>query len=162
MGVEHWLQTLKTISIYGGNKMIFRKATVQDLNNIKALVDQHKLELGFVIRSALEKSIETAEIIVAVDNQTRTLVGFVQYRHRKDDQTTLYNIVVHPNFRRQGIGVRLVNELKAEAKSFHKKIILLKCPAQLPANEFYQNYGFSLSNTENGKKRPLKIWMLSI
>lgn len=142
--------------------MIFRKATIQDLDSIKILVDQHKTELGFVIRSALEKSIATSELIVAIDNKTSNLAGFIHYRHRKDAQTTLYNIVVNPSYRRQGIGARLIGELKQEAKNLEKEFILLKCPLQLPANDFYHNYGFSSITTENGKKRPLKIWTLNL
>ena len=39
--------------------------------------------------------------------------------------------------------------------------IALKCPADLPANYFYQRYGFELQETLAGRKRPLNVWTLS-
>lgn len=143
------------------SQLTLRKATLQDLDSIKTLVDQHKTELGFVIRAALEKSIGTSEVIVAVDLKGN-LVGFVHYRHRKDGQTTLYNIVVKPVCQGQGIGSKLLDWLSQESRERKQEFILLKCPIHLPANEFYQDYGFTVSTTEKGKKRPLNIWRIEV
>lgn len=149
--------------IFGSNdnRVVLRKATNEDLNHIKLLVDLHKNELGFIVRSALERSINLSEIVVAV-NTTNEIVGLVHYHHRKDGQTTLYNLVVREASQRKGIGKYLVDSLKIEAQERRQSFILLKCPTQLPANSFYQNYGFTLSTTEQGKKKPLSIWRLDV
>lgn len=156
--------TRRMIMIFGSNKIkaILRKATLEDLDGIKILVDKHKNELGFVVRGALHRSIESSEIIVAVDEIEGNLVGFVHYRHRKDKQTTLYNIVVAQDKRRCGIGKLLLDSLAAEAINKEKESILLKCPIELPANDFYRHLGFKLDSTIEGKKKPLNIWSLSL
>lgn len=143
------------------NDATLRKATLQDLDAIKQLMDEHRNELGFVIRAALERSIISSEIIVAIgDNEE--LLGFVHYHHRRDGQTTIYNIVVRQVQRRQGIGRKLLDELKLEASNLQQQFMFLKCPEQLPANKFYRDYGFLLTETQKGKKRELSIWQIDI
>jgi hypothetical protein len=40
--------------------------------------------------------------------------------------------------------------------------IRLKCPLDLPANDFYRHYGFTLTGQELGKRRPLNRWCLPL
>lgn len=145
----------------GGANFSIRKAGREDIPAIKRLADQHKTELGFIIRGALQKSIEQQELLVAED-EAGQICAFVQYRHRKDDQTTLYNIVVAQSERTTGIGRALIDALSAEARALHKHFILLKCPQELSANEFYRHYGFVLQEIDTGKHRALNIWMLKL
>lgn len=163
MEAEQWQVMHRMIMTFGNNDngVILRKATSKDLDHIKRLVDLHKNELGFVIRSALERSIHLSEIVVAV-NTVDEIIGLVHYHHRKDGQTTLYNLVVGETSQRKGIGKCLVDSLKIEAQDRQQSFILLKCPEQLSANSFYQNYGFTLSTTEQGKKKTLSIWRLDV
>lgn len=137
-------------------RFVIRQATLEDLGVVKQLADQHKPELGFVLRPALEKSITDQELLVAhIEGQ---VVGFVHYHHRKDGQTTLYHIAVNANFRGQGIGKALVDALALESKLHGKERILLKCPADLAANSFYKSIGFSLLRDEEGNRRKLRVW----
>jgi len=142
--------------------MIIRKAQHTDLDAIKAIADAHKTELGFIRRPTLEKSIQINEILVAIDENNQAIVGFVHYHHRKDKQVTLYNIVVVSNFRLSGIATQLISELVNEAKFCQSEYILLKCPEELTANQFYERYGFSAMPQEKGKHRPLNIWKLDL
>lgn len=144
-----------------GNNYFIRKANSDDITSLKVLVDQHRYQLGFVLKSALQTSIDRSELFVAVDKND-SLLGFVQYRQRKDGQTTLYNIVVNQEFRGEGIGQNLINALVNEVKESGQKVIMLKCPVDLPSNDFYRLYGFKLVSVEEGKKRPLQIWSLSL
>lgn len=127
-----------------------------DIDQIKRIADGHKRELGFVRRPSLLEAINRSELFVA--NQDGNIVGFVEYRHRRDEQTTLYNIVVVGDYRRKGIGEKLVEALIEEAKALNKSFILLKCPEELCANKFYETLNFHLEETEEGKKRQLNIW----
>ncbi|MCB9105081.1 MAG: GNAT family N-acetyltransferase [Anaerolineales bacterium] len=97
----------------------------------------------------LLEAINRSELFVA--NQDGNIVGFVEYRHRRDEQTTLYNIVVVGDYRRKGIGEKLVEALIEEAKALNKSFILLKCPEELCANKFYETLNFHLEETEEGK-----------
>lgn len=136
-----------------------RKATPADLDAIKVLADAHRHELGFVLRPALARSITRDQVLVA--ENSAGLMGFVEYHHRRDAQTTLYHIAVIPECRRRGVGRALVNALRAEASALGKRTVLLKCPADLPAQGFYGRLGFNLLGEETGKSRPLVVWTLS-
>ena len=116
------------------------------------------MELGFVRKVALAESLRRREILVAENSEY--VVGFLHYRHRRDQQTTLYNIVVLPEKRQRGIGKRLVNTLLKESRSLGKQQIVLKCPAELPANKFYARIGFRRWRKEPGKRRELIVWRL--
>ena len=134
------------------------KATVGDLDAIKDLADEHKHELGFVLRPALARSIERTEVFVAKSNGS--VAGFLEYHHRQDSQTTLYHIVVRPDCRCQGIGQQLVDALVQDARERDKEVVHLKCPVDLEANEFYQQLGFSRARVQRSRNRDLAIWRL--
>ncbi|MBK9232160.1 MAG: GNAT family N-acetyltransferase [Anaerolineae bacterium] len=85
-----------------------RKAMQSDIGILKALADAHKDEIGFILRPALAKSIDNREVFVVTLSGEPAPVGFVDYHHRKDAQTTLYHIVVSPDYRGTGIGRKLV------------------------------------------------------
>lgn len=141
--------------------MEIRHAIADEIDAIKILFDRYKNELGFVIKSALVNSIKRHELIVAVADGGK-IVGVVHYRHRKDGQTTLYHIVVDGPYRLKSVGKALLTELKKEASDKGQKNILLKCPAELEANKFYEAEHFSLVSTDAGKHRLLNIWTLSL
>ena len=142
------------------SELTIRKAISTDLDVLKSLADAHRHELGFAIRPALVRSIERGELIVAANSTD--LIAFVEYHHRRDAQTTLYHIVVAPDYRRQGIGRRLIERLADEARAAGKEIIALKCPTTLPANDFYARTGWSLAGSEPGKRRLLNLWQLAL
>lgn len=139
-----------------------RKAVQSDINSLKALADAHKNEVGFILRPALAKNVDNREVLVATCASASALVGFVDYHHRKDAQTTLYHIVVSPDFREVGIGRKLVMALRDEAITLGKHWILLRCPENLASNGFYLSLGFHLLAMEDGKMRRLNVWRLDV
>ncbi len=140
----------------GANEIVINKATPSDINGIKKIADAHRKELGFVRRPSLLESINRAEVFVA--RQNGNIIGFVEYHHRKDEQTTLYNIAIEPAYRNTGVARNLIKQLIQESKERQKTRILLKCPNDLAANSFYEKFGFELYQVEPGKKRKLNIW----
>ncbi len=137
--------------------MQIRKAILSDLEEIKALADANRHELGFVLRPALMKSIKRKEIFVA--EKDKFIVGFVEYHHRMDNQTTIYHIAVCKAYRKIGIGRALIGAVIEEAKKFSKENLLAKCPIDLPANKFYERLGFVKSGICEGKNRKLVAWI---
>lgn len=137
-----------------------RYGSLSELEGIKSLADTYRSELGFVNRAALERSIGRGEIIVA--EQGERLVGFVEYHIRRDKQLTLYHIAVAQENQRQGVGRALMDELVAVARDLGCSQIALKCPTDLGANEFYEQYGFTLAETLNGRLRPLNVWIMPL
>ena len=140
----------------GVNEIVIVKATRLDIDAIKQIADAHRRELGFIRRPSLLEAIDRSEVFLA--KKSDIPIGFVEYRHRKDEQTTLYNIAVMSEYRNSGVGRKLVERLKAESQERKKTYILLKCPEDLPANKFYSIIGFHLYETEPGKHRKLNIW----
>lgn len=145
----------------GNNNVVIRRAVVADVDAIKQLADCHKAELGFLVRDALLRSIGAQEVFVA-EVPIGKLVGFIQFHHRKDTQTTLYNIAVDPQKRTNGIARCLIEALINDSRAHHKLVVRLKCPVDLPANDFYAHLGFTLDYTVSGKLRALNIWKLTL
>ena len=115
---------------------------------------QHRDELGFVNRAQCE---EKDLVTVERDGQ---IVGAALGNHCvRKPQTTLYELAVLPEYRRGGIGSELVDRLAAESP--HDKIVA-KCPAELPANDFYAAQGWECIGRDEGKNRPLNIWEYEI
>jgi ribosomal protein S18 acetylase RimI-like enzyme len=137
-----------------------RKARLDDLEAIKAIADSNRRELGFVRRAALSEGILRSEVYVG--ELGTELVGFVEYHHRRDGQTTLYHIAVAAKHRMQCVGKKLMQTLASEAIGCGKRRLVLKCPAELPANGFYQKLGFAILDIEEGKRRFLNVWSLSL
>jgi N-acetylglutamate synthase-like GNAT family acetyltransferase len=138
------------------DKIQVRKAHAEDLDAIKALADANKSALGFVLRPALAAGIERGWLLVA--EYAGLVIGFIHYRHRQDSQTTLYEICVDKAWRGNDVGGSLVQGLAAESEALGKVRIRLKAPADLPANKFYRQMGFTLANVEQGKRRQLNVW----
>lgn len=144
-----------------GSEIVIRKARAADLEQVKQLVDGHRHELGFVRRPALERNISTGQMFVA--DQNHTPVGFVDYHHRIDKQTTLYHLAVLPSFRQLGIGRLLFDALVEEASMLGQKMLQLKCPVDLvEANLFYERVGCRLLGAQSGKTRKLNNWEKAI
>ena len=140
----------------GNNRITVRKAEPTDIDAIKQIADAHRRELGFVRRPTLLESINRQEDFVAQNRDG--LVGFMEFHHRRDSQTTLYNIVVNANFRQKDIGRLLIQNLEEDAVNQNKSVVLLKCPEELPANTFYERLDYTLVKTDPGKSRRLNIW----
>jgi N-acetylglutamate synthase-like GNAT family acetyltransferase len=135
---------------------ILRKANTADLDAIKRIADDNRQALGFIRRSALDSSVQNGWLIVAED--AGQIIGFVNYRHRQDRQTTLYEICVAEPKRRCGVGIALVKALSKESGALGKDRIRLKAPSDLPANIFYRNIGFTLVVPNLVDKRLLNVW----
>jgi ribosomal protein S18 acetylase RimI-like enzyme len=136
------------------SQSVIRFAQEDDLLDIKALADANQHELGFVIRGIIEEAIRKKEIIY-IPNQ-----GFLHFHLRRDHVSTLYHLCVSTEFRKQGVGRRLINEWEkyCNKPQVGIKKLRLKCPADLEANGFYFHLGFIRAEIERGKKRSLIVW----
>lgn len=142
--------------LISGSDLIIRQAKQDDLSQIKHLADLHRHELGFVLLPSLQEQLKKGEVIVA--DRVGQVLGFVDYHIRRDKQLTLYHIAVNPTFCRQGIGRALLSGLETIAQKRNCAFILLKCPVDLGANQFYKREGYDLVEMLNGRKRPLNVW----
>jgi ribosomal protein S18 acetylase RimI-like enzyme len=130
--------------------MRMRLATHDDIPMIAKLARQWRMELGYVMIPALRESIERQSLIVAdIGGQ---VVGFVNFRRRRDGWQTIYEIAVDRGHLRAGVGRWLVEMVPRPVR--------LKCTKDNAANEFYRQIGFKHIGTEVGRKRPLNVYQL--
>ena len=128
-----------------------RAGVLQDIDEVQLLARKNSKALGFVRRASLEEAIQRRGLWVAFVNLE--VVGFITFRKRRDLVSTVYELCVAEAYRNQGIGRLLLKTSTVP--------IVLKCPQDLPANEFYQRAGFVLERTEKGRNRSLNVWKLS-
>jgi ribosomal protein S18 acetylase RimI-like enzyme len=136
--------------------VMVRFATADDVPAVKAIADRHRHELGFVPAAALAEAARERRLLVAVLDEK--VVGFVHFRCCRDGHATIYEIAVLPEHRQRGVGRALVEAVVQEAASRGCVVLQLKCPIDLPANEFYRRAGFTEAGIEEGKRRPLRLW----
>jgi N-acetylglutamate synthase-like GNAT family acetyltransferase len=138
-----------------------RPAVASDLTAIKKIADANKTALGFLPRPKISDAIQQERVLVLQTDSE--LVGFVIYRHRKkDSQTTLSDICVMKKWRGNQGGKCLVQTLVNDCVKHRREFILLKCPVDLLANNFYKQMGFTKVSVDKGKRRPLNIWRFDI
>jgi hypothetical protein len=122
--------------------MKIRTAKESDYEWIKAMSQRHKAELGYVAYAAIKDSIIKGEMFVAEDQ-----AGFCRWHKRRDGWHVVYDIV---------------SELKGAGRALLLAVPLprrLKAPIDLEANGFYEHLGGRLEGIDQGKKRPLNIWI---
>lgn len=132
--------------------MTIKFAQIKDLDWIKPLADRHRREFSFINRAILRKGIESQEILCIPDK------GFLHFHHRQDARSTLYHLCVLQEERRRGLGKLLVSAWEDNARKNGVKILQLKCPINLDANEFYRKIGFTQVEIQEGKRRNLTVW----
>jgi hypothetical protein len=80
--------------------------------------------------------------------------GFCHWHLRRDGQLTIREIISQ----RLGAGAAMLEMLKHNTGA---KSLFAKCPAELPANDWYERRGFVLEGTETTRTgRQLKLWRL--
>lgn len=82
--------------------------------------------------------------------------GYCRFHLRRDKQLTIYEIISL----RPGAGREMLAQLKAVPGATN---ILAKCPADLVANQWYQQRGFELEKTQTTRSgRVVNVWRLRL
>lgn len=138
-----------------------QQASCSAIPDIKRIATNNKEALGFLSSAKVKDAIYRHNLLTIRDDNK--VLGFVIYRHRKrDQQTTLYDICVDKEWRKQGLGRQLIEALKTECQNQHRSFVQLKCPVDLAANSFYKHLGFRHLGIEQGKIRQLNVWHLPL
>lgn len=122
----------------------------------QAVMGKLTAELGFVPRVQFVRAAKKGNLIV-IDT-----VAFAHFNVCRNDQVTLYEIGVLPEFQGQGYGRRIVEQIRIIGLLRKKKFMVAKCPENLPANKFYAAQGFELTHVQPGTKRSLNYWMRTL
>lgn len=126
------------------------RATGNDLPAVERIGRAYPRELGWVRRVALQEALARGTLLVA--RWSGAVVGYCEYRVRKDGWRTIYSVATQ--IQQLGIGRALVDAVGAPVR--------LKCPVDSAANGFYRAMRFTLVATEPGKKRALNVWARGI
>lgn len=140
--------------------MKIRHAQKKDIQAVKRLADDNRNALGFLVRASLEERLRHRGLLVC--EHQGEVIGFVSFHHRRDGWTTIHELCVEEQYRRQGVGRALVEAVKDDALRAGQSGIRLKCPVDLPANGFYARLGFTRAAVVEGRRRPLAVWEKSL
>ena len=122
----------------------------------KKIASKLPKELGFVNRAALMESFDRNELM------TIGKKAFCHFHLRRDKQLTIYELGVHPENQGEGLGKRVIDQMKVKAKKLGATCLLAKCPVDLKSNGFYLSQGFKKIRVDQGRVRKLNVWVLEI
>lgn len=78
-------------------------------------------------------------------------VGFCNYHHGRDKQTTIYEIAILKEYQRLGYGRLLFYRVLCSAVEQDHDRIVAKCPPNSENNGFCERLGFKLAGLKNGR-----------
>lgn len=149
------------------NLLTSQEASEEDAPAILALADVHRDELGPISHHQqwLLQQVARGEVFIARAGEGK-VVGFVVFSHqslREHGNTIVYYLCTSKDYRGQGIGKLLMETVASDARMYGNKTIALKCPANAPANHFYQSIGYALAGSETDDEGgQLNLWILSL
>lgn len=97
---------------------------------------------------------EYATVLVATNtdaSQRQTIAGVLLMFPANTEEIILHKIMVHPDFRGQGIGSALMKQALQSAKSV---VLLTVNPDNIPAVSLYESFGFRIRTRIEGYYRP--------
>lgn len=109
-------------------RIFVRRAAFSDLPDIKRTYTYSRDSVLFLPLDFIGDAIKQSHCYVAgVENR---VVGFVIYRHNKNESVMrITDLMVHPSFRRKGIGTVLMNAIKAECRRLRLSCLMYQTPA---------------------------------
>ncbi|NJP11267.1 MAG: GNAT family N-acetyltransferase [Leptolyngbyaceae cyanobacterium RU_5_1] len=121
-----------------------------DIQIISELTDHHVLELVELYRnefwsksrtcSDVVKMLAASDVIVGLVDERDRLVGFTRVLTDFVYRATIYDVIVKPTHRQQGLGVQLINAVIHHPQLCNVEQFALYClPEMFP---FYERWGF--------------------
>lgn len=131
--------------------ILIRYAAVADVDACQQIAREFRLELPFVMRVQMQKSIAQREMFVA--EVGGNVVGFARFHARRDGLHTLYDLAVTKAAQQQGVGAWLVQAIPTPIR-------VRTTVDNEAANRFYRRLGFRYIATEPSKKRAINLYEL--
>lgn len=106
-----------------------------------------------MIFSALNDAAQRGELLLVHG-------AMCHFHRRQDGQLTIREIIVLPEYQRLGIGTTILNRLVALPGVTR---IVAKCPADLPANRWYERRGFICYDNERTRSGSMvHVWVKTV
>lgn len=131
--------------------MIFRKATIEDIKPIHALLHKYQHQGDLIPRPLSELYGSVRDFSVAADPVTNRLMGCCALQFCWEDLAEVRSLVVEAEYRHKKIASQLVQICIDEAVDFG----MTKIFALTFKPDFFQKFDFSLIDRSD---LPIKIW----
>ena len=127
---------------------------------VRQLGDDHRQEFGFLAETAYTQAARRNNLWVSVEPlshafQGYLLLGGVHPRRR------VFHICVHPDYRKSGIGRKLISELIRYSTERGYLYITARVSSKLNANFFWNRVGFSVVDLASSKTKGTNIRIYS-
>jgi mycothiol synthase len=143
------------MAMMDANQLVIRSfSTVQDIPRVLALyaeIEKHDQAGLDISVEALQQQLildghdpETDRWVVEAPGDSTSLIASAQLRVSPSTHTADGNILVHPEYRCQGIGTRLLSSLRQRAVEQQSAALRIFADTRLPASvKFLNKYGFA-------------------
>jgi len=92
-------------------------------------------------RKEIEIMLRHSTLIVAIEDEAKELIGFSRILSDRIFKAEIYDIIVHPDYRDQGIGKRLIQTILSHPDLAQVQQFNLQCKAEMLP--YYQQFGFT-------------------
>ena len=140
--------------------MDIRKATIKDLLKIKHISKKYQFELNRNWKEILTSK-DNEMFLLSDKNNIIGFTGLIYYKWNNTIQ--IIDIFIKPEYRNQGLGLKLINFLISRAKKTRYRCLIAEAPSLNPVLELYKKVGFKKCGyndryySNNGKE--ICIWM---
>lgn len=139
-GSLHEIKILKRYSEY--------KDYDRYIDQVSHFADQNKKSFGFMPATAYRQMSLKGQLWLAV-NKENHIYGYLMFGGVYPN-LRVFQLFVAPHARGQGIGKILLDELVSHGNKNKYAFIHAKVAAELPANQFWEKSGFSITHTSQG------------
>ena len=143
-------------------EITIRDAEINDSESITELSNQLGYQaLNTDIQNRLKKLLESPDNCVYVATESRKVVGwihgFYSMRVESDFFVEIGGLVVNENFRKNGIGKKLVGKVIEWTELKNCSTVRVRCNViRKESHKFYENIGFEINKEQKIFNKPLK------
>lgn len=140
------------------DRMETRRAYVDDIVYLMSLMRANRESVGGLPEPAMRERVERGTVLLASINDDP--VGYILYDHR-DGRIRIPQACIQYDARRRRYGVALVNALLQKHPDVDE--VSLRCAADLEANIFWRDMGFTCTGARPGGRRrgrTINCWAL--
>lgn len=128
-----------------------REEVASFVDQARASADKEKESLGFLPEGAYREAAEQGKLLIAVVRQNNKSVYAGHLLHGGVfPQARIFQVYSSPQFRRKGIGRRLVETIVRTAESLQYMSVVAKVADDLVANQFWEHLSFEVIRTKAG------------
>ena len=119
--------------------MKIRLAKINNVEEISELNEKYFHEEGRDYKKYVKDN--NYRMVVATEN--KRVIGFTGFKLQKWNRSAeIIDIFVHPNFRKQGVGTKLIKKLIKLAKKAKMRVLIAEAPSKNPVFYLYKKCGF--------------------